>query len=266
MNSLPETSESTTKPRSELVAGKRLVALIFLAPLIILLVTLLGLEAMTLLAEQQIEQQRRAIAIAGGKSETERHSPLWIQKIMGPDFHSFFDRTRLVSIVMTGENIVDAKLQKVSQVPDLVSLDLQNSHITNEGLKTISKLESLKYLNLRGTEVTSLKPLASLPQLDTLLINFSQVRGPGLEDLSQFPKLQFLGAGGLKIDDRAVEILAKCRGLEELSINGAVLGESGLKPLHALKDLKMLSLKDATVDPADLSAFKQALPGCKIGQ
>ncbi|MFO0427712.1 MAG: hypothetical protein ACK526_14195, partial [Planctomyces sp.] len=107
------------------------------------------------LHEQDIESRRRAIAVAGGKSELIRVVPGWLKSIAGEDFHSFLDQTTISKITMTGEKIGDEQvkaLAAVSTVPTLTELDLEASNITSEGLASVILLKELRILNLSQTD------------------------------------------------------------------------------------------------------------------
>ncbi|WP_010584531.1 leucine-rich repeat domain-containing protein [Schlesneria paludicola] len=251
-----ETATATSRGRTI----KRIVVGVLIVPLAVFLV----IELFALQAEQQTEQKRRSIAMVGGRIETERRVPMWLQSIAGPNSHSFLDRNCLVRVTMSGDKISDEQLATVQGLPDLVSLDLEDSLVTSAGMEVVAKLTSLESLKLAGSKVTDVAPLAQLPNLKTLILNFSDIRQEAFGSLAEFPSLRNLGASGLKLDDQGIELLAKCPHLEELSINGATLGEHGLVPLLAQKGLKFLSLKDAIVNVADVADFKKAMPGCKV--
>jgi hypothetical protein len=253
ISSLPATRSKTLRRALAIGLGVPLAAIVIL-------------ELTTLLAEQQTEQQRQAIAIAGGKSELQRRVPGWLQTVMGADFHTFLDRTVIYKVSMTGEKIGDVEVSKVVDLPNLEILDLEDSTVTDASLPTLSRLKSLKLLSLVNTQVSDISALAELPVLDTLILNFSQVRDQGLAPLKQFPKLQTLGAGGLKLTDIGVQEIAQCQSLNGVNIAGANLGPTGLDPLMSLQELKFLSVKAAKYDPANLQALKTAHPGCTVAE
>lgn len=261
MPAIPTATTEQTKAGAA-AAGKK----ILVACLVIPALAFIAIGISTMQAEQQTEQQRRGIAVVGGKSDIERHAPEWLQKIAGTDFHSFLDRTSLIKVTMAGEKIGDAELAKLAGLPEIRELNLRDSSITNEGLKTIAQLKSLRQLELRGTKISDVSPLAALPELEALSASFSEVRETNFESLQQFPKLRSFGAAGLKITDSGVAVLAKLSNLKALTINGAILSENGLQPLQGMKGLKVLSIKDCQCNPADVAALKTALPECKFNE
>ena len=250
-----------TKPESSFGGILKFVAIVLLSLLLVLVV----LEALTLRAEQLTELQRRSIAIAGGRTATKRVVPDWLQQIAGPEFHTFFDQTRLVKVEFAGDKVSEAKLVEILQsLRGVVDLDLQYSPMTDLGLNAVVHLKTLTALNIRNTKTSNLALLSSLPNLSSLNIAFTEVREKELEAISKFPKLRGLNAGGPVVNDDGIKMIAKCQHLEQLNLTAVTLGESGLQPLQTLKQLKLLTLMYAKVNPADVAAFKQAVPDCKV--
>ena len=229
-----------------------------------LLLVFLGLEAMSLLVAQRTEQQRLEVGMAGGQCETENRVPAWLSIVAGEDFHSFMDHPEIVAVKLKGDKIADANLARLPALPGLLKLDLQDAQVTSDGLKHIAQWRNIRTLNLGNTKVTDITPLAELPHLESLLLNFSQVRGKHLAGLSQLKNLKELGAGYIQVTDPDVVEIAKCTGLEQLSIAAAQLGEHGLQPLTSLSRLDTLVLKDASFNAADLQALQAAFPNLDV--
>jgi Leucine-rich repeat (LRR) protein len=229
------------------------------------LVLLVGAAVVSLRAESATEQQRREVAIAGGKCEIVRIVPGWLSGILGDDFHTFLDQSRITKVTM-GDKIVDEKVGRILAVPTLEILEFDRSPVTSACLSEIAKLSSLRSLTLSETQVTDISPLAALPNLIRLDLSFSKTRDADLSSLSQFPSLRAINARGLLITDKGVEEIAKCSQLEEVGLTGAKLSATGLRPLQGLKNLKKVMLLLAVYDSADLGALKAALPECKVDQ
>src|SRR5690242_12596011 len=109
-------------------AGK-IILLMLLVPLVVFII----LEANTLRLEQQTEKLRRRIGAAGGLSTTERRVPDWLLPIVGPDAHSFLDRTAIVGVKMGGPEIGDEQVSKVVDLPDIDWINLSESNVTSAG-------------------------------------------------------------------------------------------------------------------------------------
>jgi Leucine-rich repeat (LRR) protein len=240
---------------------KRIILIVLLVPLI----GVVALEANTLRLQQQTEKKRREIAAARGRVELERRVPGWLQSLAGEDFHSFFDTTVIVRVRMTGDEVGDQHVAALTDLPHLTLLDLENSNVTSAGLQTVAGLTSLQELQMLNSQVADLSPLARLPNLQTLRIDFCrQIEAEHLDALSEIPKLRVLGAGGLRLRDAGVAAIARCTQLEELDIKGSTLSDTGLRPLQDLKQLQSLVLTHSTFSEADLEAFLQAVPGCNV--
>ena len=238
---------------------KRVSILILAVPL----VALIGGGLATVLGEQATEKVRVKIARAGGKCETIRRVPAWLRGVVGDKFHSIFDQTAIIGVKMSGDNIGDAEASTVSAAKELERLTIEKCKATSACLEEIAKLKSLRSLTLSETQVTELAPLAKLPELLTLDLNFSAVRDANLGSIGQFPKLKRLNLRGLMITDSGVEEIAKCSTLEFVHLGGAQLGPTGLKPLQAVKSLDLVVLNDAQFDPEDLKELKKAIPGLR---
>ena len=225
---------------------------------------LLAIEVPTLVAEQSTETKRREIARAGGKCSLERRSPQWVQSLMGPDFHSFLDRTVIAGVTMNGTSIDDSDVKALIGLLDIETLELEDSRISEAALQSIVQLPSLKTLNLSSTPIQAIDQLHSLPRLEHLNISYSKVRDGQLAPLAEFKALRRANLAGLQMTDAGVPALGQCVNLEELNISGAALGPKGLEPLHALKGLKQLILRSSQVAPEDLRQFSTAVPDCKV--
>jgi len=240
---------------------RKVLLLVLLAPLI----ALVAVEANTVRLEQLTEQKRREIGAAGGRCELQRRVPAWLQPVFGENFHTFFDHTAIVGVTMRGAKVGDEQIAEIKDVPDLVRLDLEDASVSSAGLKSVSEIKSLMALNLVNTQVTDLTELTKLPALETLWLNFCpRIKAEHLPALANVPRLRTLGLGGARVTDDGVAALANCSQIEVLNLDGANLSDSGLRPLHALTRLKRLTLIYAKYSPADLDAFRQAVPDCQI--
>lgn len=261
MSSAPaEPAGKTHAEKKSNIAGRVLVGVL---SILVLLFAAAALSAVR--AQNQAEQLRRQVGMAGGRCETEPRVPAWLAAIAGKECHTFLDSVAIVGVSMEGEKIGDENVARLAGLKDVVQLNLELSHVTTAGLKSIAQLKSLRLLNLMSTQITDVTPLVELPNLHTLRIDFNpQIEFKTLGELARLPQLRILGTKGCRLRDDGVAELAKCTQLESLDIGGCALGESGLVPLHALKNLQALGLELAEFSDADLAAFQKAVPGCRI--
>jgi len=245
-------------------AGKSVVKMILLV-LLVPLAVFMVLEANTLRQEQQTEQSRRRIGAAGGLSTTERRVPDWLLPMVGPDAHSFLDRTAIVGVTMKGPEIGDEQLAKVVDLPDISWINLGESNVTSAGLASVAKLKSLRTVDLTNTQVSDLTELTNLPELADLRLDYcSKVNLEHLPALAKIPSLRALGANSLRLQDEGIAVLAENTGLEQLHIMGTRVTDTGLAPLQKLKNLKQLKLTYSTYNRDDLAAFRKAVPECQV--
>jgi uncharacterized membrane protein len=102
--------------------------------------------------------------------------------------------------------------------------------------------EQVVELNLNHMPVKDedLAPIAKLPHLETLYLNFSDLQGKGLKHLSDLQQLS------------------------TLSLSGSPLNAAALAPLEALKTLDELYLWNTGLDDGQISDLRKALPNTFI--
>jgi Leucine-rich repeat (LRR) protein len=239
----------------------KIIVFVLLVPLLAFIVV----EANTLRLEQHTEQLRRQVGAAGGRSETERRVPDWLQPLIGPNAHSFLDRTAIVGVTMNGPEIGDEQVAKVVDLPDISWINLAESNVTSAGLASVARLKTLQTIDLTNTQVSDLTELTKLPELAELRLNYcAKVNLEHLSALSKIPTLRALGANSLRLQDEGIAVIADCTGLEQLYIMGTRVSDNGLVPLQKLKNLKQLKLTYSTYNRDDLAAFRAAVPECKV--
>ena len=165
---------------------------------------------------------------------------------------------------LKGPEVGDEQLTLVEGLNDLRFLDLSRSNVTSVGLKHLSGLANLRMLNLLGTQVDDLTPLESLPTLEQLVLEHTQVRDANLASLEKWPGLVELNAGYLGLTDVGFGYIGQCRNLTVLGLSGAEMTEQGFRDLQNLTKLTTLVLLNAKYDPEHAQAFKQAVPECAI--
>lgn len=251
----PASVEKASRP-----AGK-----IILLTLVVPLLAFIVVEANTLRLEQRTEQLRRQIGAAGGRSETERRVPDWLQPLTGPNAHSFLDRTAIVGVTMTGPEIGDEQVARVVDLPDISWINLGESKVTSAGLASVARLATLRTVDLTNTQVSDLSELTKLPGLQDLRLNYcAKVNTEHLAALSKMSNLRALGADSLRLTDEGIATIAVCTDLEQLHIMGTKVSDNGLAPLQKLKNLKQLKLTYSTYNRDDLAAFRKAVPECQV--
>lgn len=187
------------------------------------------------------------------------------------------------------------EIQRQDRLPSgdfaLTTVDLVNiNEITDQDLRRLSDLKNLLVLNVMGTSVTDagLKELAALTTLQSLNVAVTTINGSGFQHLSKLGKLEVLLCGGAPISDASLVHLKKLPGLKllglidtrvtdagmptlgglstlvEIRLNFTKLTDKGLNSLKGLKNLEKLSVERTKVTKQGISTFKSALPRCEV--
>ncbi len=86
-----------------------------------------------------------------------------------------------------------------------------------------------------------------------------------LEYVKRVPSIKTLGIGATcNIDDRGMDHVAEMTQLESLNLNGLHITDSGLRKLHSLRNLKLLSVYVTDVTSEGVAEFRQAVPECDV--
>lgn len=132
--------------------------------------------------------------------------------------------------------INDSKAQPSDFFPDLVKqqklsgLELRNSQIADLDLPWLEKLPSLKSLDIGNTRVT----------------------GSGLAKSKVLKQLNCIHACKLKSATPLLKALAETHNITELNLNDVKLSTEDYSLISQLTSLKILSLKDSSIEDADL--------------
>ena len=129
-----------------------------------------------------------------------------------------------------------------------------------EGELTQADLEKVTILDLRSNQLTEMKGLEKLSQLEVLYLGDNQLTNvKGLEKLSHLTSLD-LGGNQLTEVPKELEKLAK---LKELWLHENMLTK--LEGLENLTQLKKLYLEDnSDLTKAQIEELQRALPKCEI--
>lgn len=125
---------------------------------------------------------------------------------------------------LVGKGITDASLAHVSLLSGLRELHIYSDNVTDKGLESLE-----------------------LPDLRTLELHASRVRGNGLASLAGMQNMQLLDLGQNQIEDEGLAHLAGLRQLKELNLRYNRITDAGLKHLANLKELRRLNLSAENV-------------------
>ncbi len=108
-----------------------------------------------------------------------------------------------VSFALSDEQITDASLEGLEEVPHVEWLYLQGTQISDEALRTVGRLSELTRLHLENTGITDagLPHLRQLDRLEYLNLYGTQVSDEGLQILSEMPNLRRVYLWQTKVTD-----------------------------------------------------------------
>jgi Leucine-rich repeat (LRR) protein len=173
---------------------------------------------------------------------------------------------RIKHLSFTGPKITDMGLQRISEITQIEDLGIDSDRITDDGLVYLAKLPRLEVIGLfsahRITD-TGLEILSKLKNLKVLCLYESQITNAGLESLVNLKNLTSIALKTPRITDRGMSVLAKLGTLEYITLDSSIT-DDGLLCLHALPNLKYLSLHGSDVTQDGAHRFVKALPNCQL--
>lgn len=171
---------------------------------------------------------------------------------------------RLRRLLIRGDFIDDAGMKEVGRLKQLKQLSVWDAeNVTDAGVIHLKDMPRLTFIHLEHSQVgeAGLAELAKLPNLEGLSMQKNRFTDAGLAHLAGHSKLKILWIGnpggneGLSpISDASVVHLATIPNLEELDLQYTRVTPRGLAPLSKLRHLNLLILNGSTAD--DLPAVK----------
>jgi internalin A len=140
--------------------------------------------------------------------------------------------------------------------------------VTDRGLAQLAPIATLRQLDLEECRIdgSGLDALRSLPALDDLNLQGTDLTDDGLAVVSKLPHLRFLRAGETRATGAGLKWLVGMRSLEALDIVGLSLERADLEKLHGLSKLRDLSLSPphGEESAAEIARLRAALPKCEV--
>ncbi len=210
-------------------------------------------------------------------------------KITDKMLEMFAEPTKTISVNLSGSSVVGPGLANLIHLP-LQSLNLAGSALTDRGLEDIGHMEDLQQLDLRKTSISDegiadLRPLTNLKELDVsedavgkrtcsmhkywpkltvLKMNNTHVESDdAFGDLAKSNSLQTLSLNDAGLRDIDLEALTYGH-VQDLSIDGAVIDDTGLQRIPEMQSLKRLSMKRCKVSPEAIAKLKSERPDLNI--
>lgn len=170
---------------------------------------------------------------AGAMAGTRPPGPLWLQRLVGPDFLG-----RVDVVTLAGDRPLDG-------FPDMSSLPAHAIEVTDSKLRPLQHLANLKWLALSGTHVSDQfmkETLPSLAQLQRLWLDDTRITDKGLQHLEHCRSLTHLWLDGTSVTDEGLAHIGKLTQLKSLSLQRTGVTDSGLAQLAPLRQIESLRL------------------------
>lgn len=172
-------------------------------------------------------------------------------------------------LFLNAGSVDDEGMRVVGRMRSLEILMIWDAEeIGDAGVEQLRDLPNLRYLHLGGSQVgdRGLQAIASLPGLEGISMQENRFTDAGIAHLRGHPRLRSVWVGGLHaltpLTDACVADLASLPQLEELDLQHTQVTVAGLRPLTSCGRLKKLFLSGSAAD--DLAGATAILPGCQI--
>lgn len=153
-------------------------------------------------------------------------------------------------------NTSDAGIGYLAKLPNLVTLSLGSPNLTPVGLGGLGECESLEELRLDLLPVTDevMQRLSGLTKLHTLSVSRTAITNASGQYISKLKSLKWLHLDFTQIDQAFFQGFDLPK-LEELSVIGTLLDDSGLKSLSGCKQLTKLDARATECKISQLCKF-----------
>lgn len=145
---------------------------------------------------------------------------------------------------------------QISNAPSLEYLELYGARHFLKSVRTLPKLRSLKIQESKPLSLADLKKLGSLPNLESLTLNWEKISDETMKVLSNFPNLKKLNIENGIIHAEGISRICKLQNLEELSFDWVNTKDNELDPLQKLTQLKKLTLR-GSIGELNLSGLEK---------
>jgi len=167
-------------------------------------------------------------------------------------------------IIAFDDTFGDAGLGHLAALSRLEYLDVGNCAMTAAGLEHLGKLTRLRGLQIGNTkkslDLTSLKPLAGLQELENLGLNGTSATDAAVADLAALPRLRFLTLTGTRVTPAVIDSLLKMPRLCCVSLNGVRLTADALLKLAEHPMLSVVAVFGAGIKREEYDVLIPKLP------
>jgi len=172
----------------------------------------------------------------------------------------------VVTLVLSGDTVTDAFLERLKRVDSLETLILGPSRVTEAGVTHLKGLPHLRELHVRKTPVSDafLNRLQELPQLEELCLHSNQLGDASLMQLTGLPHLKELSLSRNPITDDGLVHLAALPQLERLYLDDTFVTDAGIKHLSRLPRLQYIGLHGTRITGVGLEQLAKLTELCDL--
>tara|TARA_R110002095_G_scaffold67558_4_gene57488 strand:+ start:829 stop:1737 length:909 start_codon:yes stop_codon:yes gene_type:complete len=206
------------------------------------------------------------------------HSVSWMDLRHQPDsnpaemdelFRLFRYFPKLEELQLAGFLIDQERAAAIARLPGLHTLSLKGCQIQKSCLAALLQKEGLTHVGLADAEFeeTELAALSQGAPNETLLalsLSHCKVTDQSATVLAQCRNLEFLELDGTQITDRSLKLLSRLPQLKVLILDHTAVTDAGVAALSSSPHLVELSLSNTGASDAVLETLRQKLPALQV--
>jgi len=175
------------------------------------------------------------------------------------------DFPELQFLGLDGTRVSDDGLKTVARYPRLQVLWLDDTAVTDAGLVHLKPLKILRTLSLPGTHAagTGLAELRHLP-LTTISLKGAKLNADSLKHVAQLEQLETLILDQTNVTDDQLADLIGMERLRNLGLCSTGVTDVGLEHLKSVRSLQALYLSETQVSSEGPAELRRTLPKCEV--
>jgi Leucine Rich repeat len=169
--------------------------------------------------------------------------PIWVRRILGPDFLDTVAYVRL-----QGNQCDDEALRAACRLPWLEELIVVDTSVTDSGAENLRQLKNLRSLDLRLNRITAraLRHIGGMTEMRELKLAMKRspvpLRDEDVAFLKRLTRLESLMLPSADLTDAWLVYIEDLKNLKRLQLYDMAITADGLHHLRALSNLTTLSL------------------------
>jgi hypothetical protein len=231
------------------------------------------------LVANHAHKRKSAIALIRTNGGTIRFGPetdpAWYEKLLRRFFGAeTYQPVRHVNMLTGGfikrekKKLPEDFLARISALPEIVSLGLENTVIAEADWRNIARFRKLEQVLLSHSNVSDdgVKYLAQLPELEGVSMkSTTEITDAAIPYISKLPKLTDLKLGSTNITDQGLRALSPDLKLEILELQSVKVTSHGVEALKNIPSLRIVALSRTDVDDRVLDVLG-GLPNIQVLQ